>query len=277
MNSFWQAFNLNLLDNFSLITIFDIGIITFVIYKLIMLIRGTRAVQLLKGLAVLLIATSFSTLFNLYTLQWLLEKVLTALVVALPIVFQPELRRALEKIGDQKFLGHTFIKNKEEEKEIFIKELLEAVYNMSHEKIGALIVLERNTLLGEYVDSGILIEGLVSKELLMNIFVPKTPLHDGAVIVRGNKILAAACVLPLTQEKRMDKELGTRHRSGLGISEVSDSLVIIVSEETGKVSLAIEGVLLRGLDETTLTNRLSLALQDNKRQFFDLSSLWQRR
>ena len=257
MGSFFTSFNLNLWDSFSIASVIDIIIVAFVVYKLIMLIKGTRAVQLLKGLAVLLVATALSSLFHLYTLHWLLTNALTALLVALPIVFQPELRRALEKIGRGKFFSHSFGNSAEGEMEHCVQEVVKAVFAMSKDKTGALIVFERNTRLEEYMDSGVPIDGAVSQELLVNIFVPNTPLHDGAVIIRGDRIVAAACVLPLTEVKQLNKELGTRHRAGLGVTEVSDGVVVIVSEETGLVSLAVEGVLVRGLDQETLTARLS--------------------
>lgn len=268
--------NLNFLDMFSLTSIIDIAIVAFVLYRLMLLIKGTRAVQLLKGLAVLLVATALSSLFKLYTLHWLLRQALTALVVALPIVFQPELRRALEKLGGGTFLARPFASMAEAERDLNVEELVRAVKFMAREKIGALIVLERVTGLEEYIDSGVKIGGLVSAELLINIFIPKTPLHDGAVIIRGDRVMAAAGVLPLTEEKELSKELGTRHRAGIGITEVSDALAIIVSEETGTVSLAVEGVLARGVDENTLADRLSGALKP-ARQGFGVTTLWQRR
>lgn len=268
--------NLDFLEVLSLTSIIDIAIVAFVLYRLMLLIKGTRAVQLLKGLAVLLVATALSSLFKLYTLHWLLRQALTALVVALPIVFQPELRRALEKIGGGTFLARPFASMAEAERDLNIEELVRAVRILAREKIGALIILERVTGMEEYIDSGVKIGGLVSPELLINIFIPKTPLHDGAVIIRGDRVMAAACVLPLTEEKELSKELGTRHRAGIGITEVSDALAIIVSEETGTVSLAVEGVLARGLDENTLADRLSGALKPAKRGF-GVSTLWHRR
>ncbi len=271
-----KTLNLNFLEIFSLTSIIDIAIVAFVLYRLMVLIKGTRAVQLLKGLAVLLVATALSSLFKLYTLHWLLRQALTALVVALPIVFQPELRRALEKIGAGRLLARPFASMGEAERDMNLDELVRAVYMLSRDRIGALIVLERVTGLEEYIDSGVKIGGLISSELLVNIFIPKTPLHDGAVIIRGDRIMAAACVLPLTEERALSKELGTRHRAGLGITEVSDALAIIVSEETGKVSLSVEGVLARGLDENTLADRLSGALKP-KRQHFGVGALWPRR
>lgn len=276
MPEWLRALNLNLMDTFSLTSIIDIAIVAFVLYRLMLLIKGTRAVQLLKGLAVLVLANAVSSLLQLYTLQWLLKQAMTALVVALPIVFQPELRRALEKIGGGRFLGRQFGGAGEVDYDLLVGEIVRAVRKMSREKIGALIVLERNTGLEEYVDTGIKVGGQVSAELLINIFIPRTPLHDGAVIIRGDRIMAAACVLPLTQGQNLSKALGTRHRAGMGITEESDALSVIVSEETGTVSLAVEGVLAWDLDEKVLADRL-LGVLRPKKQGNAVTALWQRR
>ncbi len=276
MPDWLKSLNFNILDYFSPTSIIDIAIVAFVLYRLMLLIKGTRAVQLLKGLAVLVVANAVSSLLQLYTLQWLLKQAMTALVVALPIVFQPELRRALEKIGGGRFLSRQFSGAGEVDYDQLVVEIVRAVKKMSKEKTGALIVLERATGLEEYVDTGTKVEGLLSAELLQNIFIPRTPLHDGAVIIRGDRILAAACVLPLTQGQNVSKLLGTRHRAGVGITEESDALAVIVSEETGNVSLAVEGVLARGLDEKLLADRLLGALKP-KKQGNAVTALWQRR
>ncbi|MFZ5631702.1 MAG: diadenylate cyclase CdaA [Bacillota bacterium] len=275
MPEWLKALNFNLLDIFSLTSIIDIAIVAFVLYRLMLLIRGTRAVQLLKGLAVLVMATAVSSLLQLYTLQWLLKQAMTALVVALPIVFQPELRRALEKIGGGRYFIRQFTNMGEAERDLLVGEIVRAAGIMSRQKIGALIVIERITGLEEYIDTGVKVGGHVSAELLVNIFIPRTPLHDGAVIIRGDRIMAAASVLPLTRGNP-GKGLGTRHRAGIGITEESDALSVIVSEETGAISLAVEGVLARRLDEKTLADRLSGALQP-RRQGNALAALWQRR
>lgn len=263
------------LDLFNITSIVDILIVAFVLYRLVLLIKGTRAVQLLKGLAVLLFATALSSWLHLYTFHWLLRQAMTALVVALPIVFQPELRRALEKLGGGRFFATPLIYQGEADRTRTISQVVRAVSLLSRQHIGALIVLERTTGLEEYIDTGIKIEGLVSAEFLINIFVPKTPLHDGAVIIRGDRVAAAACVLPLTESADVAKELGTRHRAGIGITEVSDALAVIVSEETGAISLAVEGVLARNLDETSLADRLASAFED--RQGPSLAFLWHRK
>jgi len=271
-----KALNFNLTDTISLTSVIDIAIVAFVLYRLMLLIKGTRAVQLLKGLAVLVLATAVSSLLHLYTLQWLLKQAMTALVVALPIVFQPELRRALEKIGGGRFLTPQFGHTGEVDLDRLVGEIVRSVRIMSKDRIGALIVLERATGLEEYIDTGVKVDGEVSAELLVNIFIPRTPLHDGAVVIRGDRLMAAACVLPLTQGQNLSKSLGTRHRAGVGITEESDAVVVIVSEQTGTVSLAVEGVLARGLDDKLLAERLRGSLQP-KRQTSTMAALWHRR
>jgi len=280
MEQFWLP-NFDYLKTvlkFNLSSVIDILIVAFVVYKLMLLIRGTRAVQLIKGLAVLLIATALSSMLDLNTMNWLLRQAMTALVVALPVVFQPELRRALEKLGRGKFLTHTSLASfapVDVERVKVIAEITRATTTLSKNKIGALIILERETGLEEHIDSGLKIDGIVSAEFLVNIFMPKTPLHDGAVIIRGNRVAAAACFLPLSENSFFTSGLGTRHRAGLGISEHSDAVAVIVSEETGIISIAVEGVLNRYLDEAGLQDRLTALL--SKRSGTSLSSLWPRR
>jgi len=264
------SLHLGVLDSLSifLISIADILIVAFVLYRLIMLIRDTRAVQLLKGLGVLLAATYLSSVLNLNTVHWLLKQTLTVLVVALPIVFQPELRRALEKIGGVDFFTRPLTQTTDEDEgNALIDELICAVESMSASKTGALIVLERGVGLREIIETGIKVEGLVSAELLTNIFINRSPLHDGAVIIRGNKLVAAACVLPLSESKDLGRELGTRHRAALGLAEQSDAFIVIVSEETGDVSLALEGVFYSCLPSEELRELMAKSL----------SSSWRRR
>lgn len=234
----------------------DIAIVAFVIYKLMMILKGTRAVQLIKGLVVLLMATIASEILELQSIKWLLEKAQTVFFIAIPVVFQPELRRALEQLGR----GKLFIRSDEylalEDVEKLVSEVVRAVKIMSVRKVGALIVIERQTGLAEFVETGIKVDGLITSELLINTFVPKTPLHDGAIIVRGNRLVAASCFLPLSENPNLSKELGTRHRAAIGITEVSDALVVLASEETGVISVAEDGKLTRYLDETTLKELL---------------------
>ncbi|NPV43948.1 Cyclic di-AMP synthase CdaA [Koleobacter methoxysyntrophicus] len=244
----------------------DIAIVAYVAYRAILLIRGTRAVQLIKGLAVLIISTKASEWLGLYTINWLLRNTMTVGVIALLIVFQPELRRALEQLGRGGFLVNPFFSISEEEINKLINELAHAVQVFTKNKMGALIVLERNTGLNEVIETGIEIGGKVTAELLVNIFIPNTPLHDGAVVIRNDKIMAAGCFLPLTENPNLSKELGTRHRAALGITEQSDAVSIIVSEETGVISVAVDGKLTRYLDIKTFKEMIKNLLHSKKEQ-----------
>lgn len=242
--------------------IIDILIIIFLVYYLMKMIHETRARQLLKGVAIILLSLPISEWLNLTAVNYILRNTLQIGAFALIVLFQPELRRMLEKMGTSKigklidFSGT----RTEEAEETVITEITEAAVNMSRERIGALIVIERNTAVGEYAENGIVVDSHISAALLENIFVPKTPLHDGAVIIRGDRIYSAACVLPLTENKNLSRELGTRHRAALGMSEASDALVIVVSEETGKISLAIRGTLTRNLDGESLKRAIKKAI-----------------
>lgn len=242
----------NLFYNIRLRDAIDILIVAYAFYKLFMLIRETRAEQLIKGIVVLLIATKLSEVLQLYTVFWILEKTMTVGVIALLIVFQPELRRALEVLGRTRFFTKSLAEIKHQELDTISNEIVEAVASLSRQKIGALLVFERETGLNEVVDTGTRIDGKISSGLLINIFIPNTPLHDGAVIIREDRIKAAGCFLPLTDNMNLSKEIGTRHRAALGITERSDSIAIIVSEETGIISMAENGILTRYLDIKTL-------------------------
>ncbi len=254
--------------------VIDILIVSYVIYKLLVLIRGTRAVQLLKGIFVLVLTWAISTWFDLYTLKWLMNQMFTFGVLAIVIIFQPELRRALEQLGRGKLFGGRSNSELDETGRV-IGELIKAVNYMSRRKIGALIVFERNTGLNEYIESGIAMHSQMSSELLINIFIPNTPLHDGAVIVRGDSIAAAACYLPLSENPFISKELGTRHRAGIGISEVGDAISIIVSEETGQVSLALNGQVVRDIKEESLISKLFEELKPKVKK--ELRLFWKRK
>lgn len=236
--------------------IIDMFIVAFAIYKMYILIKETRAEQLLKGIFIILLLTNISKWLELYTTNWILEKAMTVGVIAILIVFQPELRRALEYIGRTKFLSKSFKEIQMEEEEQAVDEIVEAVASLSRQKIGALIVYEKETGLNEIVETGTKIKGEVSSSLLINIFIPNTPLHDGAVVIKDDTIKAAACLLPLSDNMKINKELGTRHRAAVGISELSDCLVIIVSEETGGISVAENGKLMRYLDVKALKDIL---------------------
>ena len=250
----------NIIPPFGLIDLLDVLIVAFVLYKLYGLIKDTRAVTLLKGLLVILVAALISNWMHLNALYWLLGKTLTVVAVALPVVFQPELRRALEHIGR----GRLFSKSKrlnEEEMQLLFQDLAKSAILLAKTKTGALIVVERETGLNDYVESGIRIDGVVSSELLLNCFVPNTPLHDGAVIVRGDRVKAAGCFLPLTENEELNQEVGTRHRAALGMSEKSDSLAMVISEETGQISIAENGKLYKDLSIENVIIYLRRGLQ----------------
>lgn len=255
----------NIVSGVGFTDILDILIVTFIIYKLLDFIRETRAEQLAKGLLLLVIATLLSKVMQLYTLHWILSGVMTVGLIAVVVIFQPELRRGLEYLGRSKFSNVLSEVDKEEAK-YMVAQLVEAVDSMSASRTGALIVIEREISLNDIAETGTVIDAAVSAQMIGNIFYEGAPLHDGALIIRGDRLYAAGCVLPLTQSKNLNKELGTRHRAGIGITENSDALVIIVSEETGIISLAQNGKLTRFLDvkkiEKTLLN---LYLEESKR------------
>lgn len=237
--------------------VIDIVIVAVVLYKLFTLIRETRAEQLTKGIVVLLVLTKLTEWMKLYTIHFILNNAMTVGTLALLIVFQPELRRGLEYIGTSRYFSKSLMEIRGESLSQVVEEIVEATTSLSRQKIGALMVLERKTGLNEVVDTGTKIDGYVSSDLLINIFIPNTPLHDGAVIIKDDRIKAAACFLPLTDNTGVSKELGTRHRAALGISEKSDSLSIVVSEETGAISISENGTISRYLDAKTLRQILT--------------------
>jgi diadenylate cyclase len=260
-----------IISTISFLDILDIVIVAYFLYKLYIMIRDTRAVALLKGLVVLLLATLVSKWLGLNVINWLLQKTMTVVLVALPVVFQPELRRALEQLGRGRFFQNRSQLNAEEKESLF-EELAITVTALSKNKIGALVVLERETGLNDYIETGIKVDGLVSSEFLINIFIPNTPLHDGAVIVRGNRVQAAGCLLPLSDDRTLTKELGTRHRAAIGISEQTDAVVIVVSEETGIISLARGGRLHRYMDAEKLKDQLAPLFVSRSSSLSDLFS-----
>lgn len=250
-----QEFFRNVFSDIGINDIVDILIVAFIVYKIIGFIQETRAAQLVKGLLLLVLATFLSDKLNLYTLNWMLSGVLTLGVLALVVVFQPELRRALEYFGRRKFTSSFGKVDKNKAKNVST-EITRAIDSFSNNKTGVLIVIEKQTALSDIAESGTVLDAAISAELLGNIFYEGSPLHDGAVIIRGTRIFAAGCVLPLTANKRISKELGTRHRAGIGITENSDSVAIIVSEETGIISIAKDGKLVRFLDVKTVEKTL---------------------
>jgi diadenylate cyclase len=256
----------------------DVGIVSFIIYKLFLLVRGTRAVQLLKGIFVLAAAWAISTWFNLYTLKWLMNQMFTfGIITVVLILFQPEVRRALEQLGRGKLFGRS--NGADRDINDRISQVIKAVNYLSERKIGALIVFERETGLNEYIESGIRMESNISSELMINLFIPNTPLHDGAVIIRGSQIMAAACYLPLSENPFISKELGTRHRAAIGISEVCDAISVVVSEETGKVSLALGGMVVRDIKQESLISKLfdELSPKSNPTQVKSKVAFWRRK
>ena len=250
-----EIFN-NIISGVGITDVIDVVIVAFVIYKVLGFIRETRALQLVKGLLILVLVTVLSDQFNLYTLNWILRNTMTLGVIALVIVFQPELRRALEYVGRSKFITPQFAQMDKERVKVITAAIIKAVDYFSSNKVGALIIMERETILNDIAETGTMINAEISTELLGNIFYEGAPLHDGATIVRGDRIYAAGCVLPLTQSKTLSKDLGTRHRAGIGITENSDAIAIIVSEETGIISIAVDGKLSRFLDIKTVEKTL---------------------
>lgn len=226
--------------------IVDVLLVWFVFYKLITIIKGTKAVQLLKGIFVILIARILTEYLGLDTLKWMLDQVLMFGFLAIIILFQPEIRRALEQLGRGRLFARSQLQE-EEERDRMIEAFNKSVSYMAKRRIGALISIERETGLSEYIETGTPLNSIVTSELLINIFIPNTPLHDGAVILQKNRIAAAGCYLPLSESPFISKDLGTRHRAAIGLSEVTDAITIVVSEETGAVSITANGDINRNL------------------------------
>lgn len=271
MLSFDLIFNkfFQLIYRISINDVVDILIVAYLFYKILRFIKDTRAEQLFKGVIILLVATQVSGMLKLHTLYWILVKILEAGFILPFIIFQPELRAGLEHLGRNTNLYRFGTQAKsayELNIEKVISEMLGAVYDMAGRKIGALLVLEGKTKLNEIVETGTEIDAKITKQILCNIFIPNTPLHDGAVIIRDGKIKSAACFLPLTQRKDLSKDLGTRHRAGIGISEISDSLILIVSEETGHVSIARSGKIYRDVSKERLANILKNFYKNNSEE-----------
>lgn len=254
------------MPNVHITDIVEVIIIAFLLYEMMVWIKNTRAWALLKGLIVILAFILVAVVFQMNTILWIAERTINIAVIALVIIFQPELRSALEQLGRRRFITAFFSTKNDLEKfsEKTINELVKACYEMGKVKTGALIVVENEIKLAEYERTGIYLDSLVSSQLLLNIFEKNTPLHDGAIIVRGNRVVSATCYLPLSDSMELSKELGTRHRAALGVSEVSDSLTIVVSEETGKVSIAINRELYRNVDAEFLRDKLRFLQKINE-------------
>lgn len=246
-------------------TLLDIGIVSYVIYKIIVLVKETRAWQLIKGIIFIVIANELSRMLGLRTINYLLNSTINILAIALVVLFQPELRRVLEQIGRSRFKDFFNFDETNIKLQIttVIEEIVKACTELSKSFTGALIVIEKDTKIGEIINNGIQLDSNVNTELILNIFTPNTPLHDGALIIRDNRIKAAACFLPLTDNPNLSKELGTRHRAALGITEISDSIAVIVSEESGKISFALNGGLTRNLTPDLLRKALNKNLLEN--------------
>jgi diadenylate cyclase len=243
------------------LSVADVAIVAYGIYRLFLLIRGTRAVQLIKGIILLLLAVPVSSWLHLNATHMVLKDIQTMLIVALPIVFQPELRRALEQLGQGRFFSEGLLRTEPQDVSRTIDEVARACDRLSRSRVGALFVLERSTGLNEYAATGTPLDAVVSAPLLENIFVPNTPLHDGACIIRGDRVVAAAAFLPLTESAQPGSELGSRHRAAIGISEQSDAIAVAVSEETGWISVAAEGHLYRRLEDRALREMLARYLK----------------
>lgn len=267
---------MSLLPRLSLGNILEVIIIAAIVYELLNWIMKTRAFTLLKGIAVILIFTLIAAILHLSTILWIIEKGSTMAVLALVVIFQPELRKALEQLGSTNyFLGN--IVNTEKQNNVLTKEsasmISKAVFQMAKVKTGALIVLEQSETLTDYIKTGIEIDGAISTGLIINTFEKNTPLHDGAMIIRDNRIAAATCYLPLSENKNISKDLGTRHRAALGISEATDSITIVVSEETGGVSWVYKGKLIKVREEQDLDALLISRINRAEVKFFKRLSL----
>lgn len=284
LDAFWQKASLYMnLPKISITDIVEIIIIAFLIYYMLVWIKNTRAWMLLRGLMVILLFVLLAALFQMNTIIWIARNTLNVLVIALVVIFQPEMRKALENLGRKNVLAFLFSFDSSKEdtgkfSDKTINEMVKACYEMGKVKTGALIVVEDEIVLSEYERTGIAVDGILTSQLLINIFEHNTPLHDGAIIIRGDRITSATCYLPLSDNMRISKDLGTRHRAALGMSEVCDALVIAVSEETGLVSVAMGGQLDRGITREELRKRLSqIQYRNAESKRFFLRKGWRRK
>ena len=281
MGAFWEKASIYLnLPKITMTDVVEILIITFLFYYMLVWIKNTRAWVLLKGIMVILLFVLVAAVFQMNTIIWIAKNTLSVAITAIVIIFQPEIRKALENLGQKNFLTSFFAFDFSKGEiakftDKTINELVKACYEMGKVKTGALIVIEDEIVLSEYERTGIAVDGILTSQLLINIFEKNSPLHDGAVIVRGDRVVSATCYLPLTDSLSISKDLGTSHRAAVGISEVSDSLTIVVSEETGKVSIAMGGELYRNVDAEFLKNKLSF-IQHREKKVSKIE-LWRRR
>ncbi|HXX56640.1 MAG TPA: diadenylate cyclase CdaA [Thermodesulfovibrionales bacterium] len=241
--------------------IIDIVLVAIILYRFLLIIKGTKAVQMLIGLGVLLLASLLSGYFELYTVNWMIQSLWVQIVIVLVVLFQPEIRRALAQMGEARFFQFT---SAEELKSL--DEIVKAAVALANRKIGALMVIERDTSLKDFVEMGTLLDAKVSREILMTIFHPTSPIHDGAVVIRGNRIVAAGCFLPISLNTEVSKALGTRHRAGIGLTEETDAIALIVSEETGNIAVAISGKLDSPVDMGTLRDILTELFTTSKKK-----------
>ena len=247
----------SIMSNFRPEDALDIAIVSYIVYKMIGFIRETRAMQLIRGLVIIIVAFFVSDIFNLYLLNWLLKSLFTMGLFAVVVLFQPELRRALEQVGRKNLMNTNSFRNIDKNKAVeTVDSLVSAIDDFSAARTGALIAIERETMLNDIIETGVVVDAEISIRLLGNLFYEGSPLHDGGVIIRGARIHAASCVFPLTEKKNIGRNLGTRHRAGVGLSEVCDALIIIVSEETGVVSIAEDGKIRRFVDLKTIEKML---------------------
>lgn len=259
--SFWNQL-IYAISNFRILDIIDILVIAFIIYKAIVFLRDTRAGQLVKGIVVLLVVYFISNWLDLISMKWLLSNVFDFALIAVAIIFQPELRRILEKVGNTNFARGQLLDSDYEKLATCIDNVSKAVANMQEKRIGALIVFERNTQLGEIINTGTVINAEPSVSMINNVFFPKSPLHDGAMIIRDGRLYAAGCILPLTQREDLSLQLGTRHRAAIGMTENSDSVVLVVSEENGIISLVSNGQITRNYNPASAGAELKRILVD---------------
>ena len=256
--SFWELI-IYLISNFRLADLLDIAVVAFLIYKCIGFFRQNRGGQLAKGILIILVIAGIAAVLDMASVNWLMKRVFDSVLIAAVIIFQPEIRRALERVGTSSLgiFGGAELNGENAQLVHTIDAVCKAAGSMQEAKCGALIVFERTTQLGDIISSGTMVDAASSPAIITNIFFPKSPLHDGAMIIKDGKVYAAGCILPLTQNRELNKSLGTRHRAAIGMSENSDAVVVIVSEETGTISVAVNGELRRGFDSITLHTELT--------------------